>query len=178
MITGHVFIATSLDGYIARKDGQIDWLGCIDTSNEDHGYDQFISQIDAIVMGSGTFETLSHITPWVYNLPVVVLSSTLTNQAVPEHLVGKVRFSDQSPENVMKMLELEGCQHVYIDGGQVVQSFLKRGMISDLIITKLPILLGSGRPLFGDLNHDILLNHLHTRSFPSGFVQSKYEVLK
>lgn len=108
----------------------------------------------------------------------MVLSSTLVNQPIPEHLEGKVRFSNQTPEQVMALLEAEGCQRVYIDGGQVVQSFLAKNMISDLIITQVPILLGAGRPLFGRLPRDVAVKHLQTHCFPSGFVQSHYEIVK
>lgn len=176
MISGHVFIATSLDGYIARKNGDIDWLQFFDSTNEDHGYHDFISNIDAIVMGRGTYETLSHMNPWPYTLPVIVLSSTLAKSTIPEHLVGKVRFMSQKPEEVMASLEQEGYQHIYIDGGQVVQSFINCGMVNDLIITRLPILLGHGRSLFGSTQQDIRLKHIRTLSFPSGFVQSHYEI--
>lgn len=178
MITGHVFIATSLDGYIARNNGDIAWLLQQDLPEENHGYENFICNIDAIIMGRGTFETVCDFTPWPYEQPIVVLSSTLAAQPVPEHLIGKVRFSNQTPEQVMLMLETEGCKRVYIDGGQVVQSFLKQGLIHDLIITKIPILLGEGRPLFGPIPHDIFLSHLNTQSFPSGFIQSHYEIVK
>lgn len=178
MITGHVFIATSLDGYIARKNGDIAWLLQQDLPEENHGYENFISNIDAIIMGRGTFETICDFTPWPYEQPIVVLSSTLAMQTIPEHLAGKVRFSNQTPEQVMAMLEAEGCKRVYIDGGQVVQSFLKLNLIDDFIITKIPILLGSGRPLFGSLAHDVFLQHLNTESYPSGFVQSHYRVIK
>lgn len=178
MISGHVFIATSLDGYIARKNGDIEWLLQQDFPDENHGYENFINNIDAIIMGRGTFETVCGFMPWPYKQPIVVLSSTLTQQPVPEHLVGKVRFSSQTPEQVMQILESEGCKRVYIDGGQVIQSFLKQGLIHDLIITKIPVLLGEGRPLFGPLPQDILLKHLNTQSFPSGLIQSHYEIVK
>ncbi|WP_369311868.1 dihydrofolate reductase family protein [Providencia rettgeri] len=178
MITGHVFIATSLDGYIARKNGDIEWLLQLDLPDENHGYDSFINNIDVIIMGRGTFETVCDFTPWPYQRPVVVLSSTLAAHTVPEHLVGKVRFSNHEPEKVMAMLAAQGYKRVYIDGGQVIQSFLKRGLIHDLIITQIPILLGEGRPLFGPVPQDISLKHLNTKSFQSGFIQSHYEIIK
>ncbi len=176
MISGHAFIATSLDGYIARKNGDIDWLQSFDSTNEDHGYHDFMSHIDAIVMGRGTYETLSHMTPWPYELPVIVLSSSLASLPIPEHLIGKVRFLNHLPEEAMALLEKEGHQHIYIDGGQVVQSFINSGLINKLIITRLPILLGNGRSLFGPIQQDIRLKHIQTITFPSGFVQSHYEI--
>ncbi|HEY8575232.1 MAG TPA: dihydrofolate reductase family protein [Devosia sp.] len=176
LITGHVFIATSLDGFIARENGEIDWLLQHDQAGEDHGYDEFIKDIDTIVMGRGTFEAVQGMGEWFYNRPVVVLSSSLSLQAVPEHLAGKVRFSDKSPSEVMAMLEEEGIKRVYVDGGKVIQSFLSLNMIKDMVITRIPILLGAGRPLFGGIQRDIPLGHISTRSFPSGLVQSSYRV--
>lgn len=176
-MTGHVFIATSLDGYIAREDGDIAWLLERDDPNEDHGYDDFIQDIDVIVMGRGTYESVRDITPWFYNRPVVVLSSSLSAQDIPEHLADKVRISNLSPQQTMKMLEQEGHRKVYIDGGRVIQSFLALGLVQELVITRVPLLLGSGRPLFGKLSADIALQHKSTRAFPSGLIQSSYEVL-
>lgn len=176
MIGGHVFIATSLDGFIARDDGAIEWLLERDDPAENHGYDDFIEKIDAIVMGRGTFESIRDVKPWLYTRPVLVLSSTLADQPVPEELEAKVRFSGQSPKQAMALLEAEGCRHVYVDGGLVIQSFLQLGLIDDMTITQVPILLGSGRPLFGPTASDICLIHEETRSFPSGLVQSRYRL--
>ena len=177
MITGHVFIATSLDGFIARDDGAIDWLLERDQPGEDHGYDDFIKDIDAIVMGRGTFEAVRNMGDWFYNRPVLVLSARLARRAVPDALTGKVRFTDKRPQEAMAALEAEGCRRVYVDGGRVIQSFLALGLIRDMVITRVPVLLGSGRPLFGGVQRDIPLAHAGTRSFPSGLVQSRYEVM-
>jgi len=177
MITGHVFIATSLDGFIAREDGDIEWLLQQDQAGEDHGYDDFIRDIDAIVMGRGTFEAVRDMDEWFYNRPVLVLSSVLSQQEVPAKLTGKVRFTDKSPQEAMAMLEDEGSRRVYVDGGKIIQSFITLGMISDMVITHVPILLGTGRPLFGSVQHDVFLTHKYTRSFPSGLVQSSYNVV-
>lgn len=176
MITGHVFIATSLDGFIARENGEIDWLLKHDQAGEDHGYDEFIKDVDAIVMGRGTFESVQAMGEWFYTRPVVVLSSSLSPQQLPRKLAGKVRFSDKSPSEVMAMLEGEGCARVYVDGGKIIQSFLALNMIRDMVITRIPILLGTGRPLFCGIQRDVSLSHIATRSFPSGLVQSSYRV--
>lgn len=174
MITGHVFIATS--GFIARENGELDWLLQRDQADEDHGYDDFIKEIDVIVMGRGTFEAVRAMGDWPYNRAVLVLSSQLSQQEVPANLAGKVRFSGKSVQEAMAMLEAEGCRRAYVDGGRVIQSFLKHNMINDMVITRLPVLLGAGRPLFGGLGHDVSLAHTSTRSFPSGLVQSSYTV--
>lgn len=177
VITGHVFIATSLDGFIAREDGDISWLIERDDPSEDHGYDDFIQDIDVIVMGRATYESVCHITPWFYNRPVVVLSSSLSDNDIPESLQGKVRVFNHSPQQTMQILAEQGYRKVYIDGGRVIQSFLALGLITNLVITRVPVLLGSGRPLFGQLPKDITLKHHGTRSFPSGLIQSSYTVL-
>lgn len=177
MITGHVFIATSLDGFIARENGEIGWLLERDRPDEDHGYDDFIKDIDAIVMGRGTFEAVRGMGDWFYNRPVLVLSARLAQQEVPAELAGKVRFTSKSPQEAMALLEAEDRRRVYVDGGRVIQSFLALGMISDMVITRVPVLLGTGRPLFGGVQRDISLVHTGTRSFPSGLVQSSYAVI-
>ncbi|MCE8418192.1 dihydrofolate reductase family protein [Rhodovulum sulfidophilum] len=176
MITGHVFIATSLDGFIARADGDIAWLLECDEPDEDHGYDTFIASIDAILMGRGTYEKIRDIRPWPYTRPVVVLSATMTGDDLPEELGSKVRVTDLSPTEAMRMLQSEGHRRVYVDGGRVIQSFLRAGLIADMVITTVPVLLGEGRRLFGSLAGDIRLQHEKTKSFPSGLVQSRYRI--
>jgi dihydrofolate reductase len=174
----HVFIAQSLDGFIARPDGDIDWLLARDTSREDHGYTQFMARIDAIVMGRGTYEKVVEFDPWPYERPVVVLSGSLAEDSVPERLVGKVRILDRSPQEALAGLHAEGCRRLYVDGGKLIQSFLRRGLIDDLVVTVVPVLLGAGRPLFGAVDSDVSLAHESTVSFPSGLVQSRYRVLR
>jgi dihydrofolate reductase len=176
MISGHVFIATSLDGFIARNNGDIDWLLQRDDSCEDHGYEAFIENIDVILMGRGTYEAIRDVRPWLYTRPVLVLSGSHKDQQVPAELTGNVRFSDRSPEQAMAMLEADGCRRVYVDGGLVIQSFLRAGLISDMVITRVPVLLGTGRSLFGGIPADIPLVHEHTRAFASGLVQSRYRI--
>ena len=176
MTTAHVFIATSLDGFIARHDGDLDWLFQRDDSTEDHGYAAFIADKDAIVMGRGTYEKALTFDAWPYDLPVVVLSKQLADAPVPQDLMGKVRFTDAAPEEVIAALAAQNLRRVYVDGGQVVRSFLRAGLIADLVITTIPVLIGSGRPLFGELCQDIDLKLVSSRSFPSGLVQSHYRV--
>lgn len=174
----HVFIATSLDGFIARPDGAIDWLLSRGASGEDHGYERFMAGIDAIVMGRGTYEKVLELGPWPYERPVLVLSATLAGVAVPEPLPRDVRVVDLSPEDALARLGAEGCRRVYVDGGKLIQSFLRRGLIDDLVLTRVPVLLGSGRPLFGALDADVSLAHEGTVSFGSGLVQTHYRVVR
>ncbi|MFK3711489.1 dihydrofolate reductase family protein [Leclercia adecarboxylata] len=176
MVTTHVFIAVSLDGYIARQDGDIGWLLQRDDPTEDHGYAAFIADKEWIVMGRGSYEKVLTFDEWPYDRPVLVLSRQLVDTPVPEALKGKVRFSRLSPKDVLNDLAAQSVQRVYIDGGQVIQSFLREGLVADIVISTVPVLLGSGKALFGALPQDIDLTLLSSRSFPSGLVQSHYRV--
>lgn len=178
MISGHVFIATSLDGFIARTNGDIDWLISRHDPAEDHGYNDFIKDIDGIIMGRGSFEKALSFDPWPYTLPVVVLSKTLSGNDIPEALRDKVRISTLSPQEIMLQLEKNGWKRAYIDGGQVIQSFLREKLIVDMVITLIPVLIGEGIRLFGTLPTDVSLTHTRTRSFTSGLVQSEYKVVR
>ncbi|WP_368544287.1 dihydrofolate reductase family protein [Enterobacter soli] len=176
MVTTHVFIAVSLDGYIARQDGDIDWLLQRDDPTEDHGYAAFIADKEWIVMGRGTFEKALTFDAWPYDRPVLVLSRQLNAGSLPEKLNGKVQFSCRAPGEVLADLAEQNVHRVYLDGGQVIQSFLREGLVADIVITTVPVLLGAGKPLFGSLTQDIDLTLLSSRSFPSGLVQSHYRV--
>ena len=165
-----VFIATSLDGFIARLDGALDWLP---VEPEPHGYDEFIATVDAIVIGRKTFETVLSFGGWAYGKkPVVVLSSTMSELKVPTGAVCDLMAG--TPHEIIARLTERGMKHLYIDGGITIQRFLEAGLIQRMTITRIPILLGSGIPLFGPLSHDIKFEHVATRSFPSGIVQSEY----
>lgn len=167
-----VFIATSLDGFIAREDGGLDWLPGDEC--EPHGYEEFFSSVDAVVIGRGTFETVLGFGSWPYgNKPVFVLSSRRTVK-LPPGAVGEVLAGD--PREICARLEERGFRHLYVDGGVTIQGFLRAGLIQRMTITRIPVLLGKGIPLFGDLPGDVRLRHAWTRSFPSGMVQSEYAV--
>ena len=176
MVSTHVFIAVSLDGYIARQDGDIGWLLQRDDPTEDHGYAAFITDKDWIVMGRGSYEKILTFDEWPYERPVLVLSRQLADTPVPVALKGKVQFSNRAPKEVIDDLAAQNAHRVYIDGGQLIQSFLREGLVADIVITTIPVLLGSGKPLFGSLPHDIDLTLLSSRSFPSGLVQSYYRL--
>lgn len=166
-----VFIATSLDGFIARRDGGLDWLPHDDV--EPHGYEEFIATVDAIVIGRKTFETVLTFGTWPYGItPVIVLSSTPSTLKAPEGAV--CDFMTGSPSEVVERLSARGLTQLYVDGGITIQRFLDAGLIQRVIVTRIPVLLGDGIPLFGPLQHDIRLKHVGTRSFPSGMVQSEY----
>ncbi len=176
MVTGHVFIATSLDGFISTADGGIEWLIRRDDPNEDHGYNDFIKDIDGLIMGRGTYEKAISFESWQYTIPVLVMSRTLKSKDIPISLKDKIQIVDYSPIDLMRSLDAKGWRKVYVDGGQVIQSFLRDNLIADMVITTAPVLLGAGRSLFGALSSETSLTHIKTTTFPSGLVQSKYRV--
>jgi dihydrofolate reductase len=175
-----VYIATSIDGFIAREDGGIDWLPGeeeADVEGEDYGYEEFIRSVDAIVMGRNPYELTSSFGSWPYGeKPVVVLSSRRVE--IPDAIAGTVESMSASPGEVVRRLAERGFGHLYVDGGNTIQRFLGEGLIQRLIITRIPVLLGTGIPLFGPLPHDVRLRHVGTRQFENGLVQSEYEVLE
>lgn len=175
---GAVFIATSLDGYIARTDGRIDWLEAANATvpaGEDCGYRAFMDTVDGLVMGRRTFEQVLGFDPWPFaGRPVVVLSRR--GVAIPEALRGAVSSSSEAPPALVERLSAQGARRLYIDGGLTIQSFLRAGLIDELTVTTIPVLLGSGRPLFGPLDGDLALERLSTKAYDFGFVQSRYRL--
>ncbi|MBJ3784808.1 dihydrofolate reductase family protein [Devosia sediminis] len=176
MTTGHVFIGTSLDGFIARKNDDIAWLADYPTLGEDHGFNAHMARVDGVVMGRGTYEVIKHMRPWYYSKPVVVLSTSLTQADIPEEIADKVEVMKATPEEAMRTLGERGWKAAYVDGGSVIQSFLRAGLIEDLVISRIPVLIGEGISLFGPLDADLMLEHVDTKAFPSGLVQSLYRV--
>lgn len=167
-----VFVGTSLDGFMARVDGQLDFLP--PDGGEAHGYDEFMATVDAMVIGRKTYETVLSFDAWPYGeKPVVVLSTKplapAPRGAVVEHLMG-------APADIVAQLAARGIQHIYVDGGITIQRFLQAGLIQRLIITRVPVLIGAGTPLFGALERDIALRHVATRQYTSGLVQSEYVI--
>jgi dihydrofolate reductase len=172
-MSASVFIATSLDGYIARPDGGLDWLPGDEV--EPHGYEEFIASVDALVMGRNTYETVLGFGVWPYGkTPVIVLSSTMTDPKAPEGAVCEAMSG--APEEIVARLGERGLHNLYVDGGVTIQRFLEAGLIGRLIVTRIPVLLGSGIPLFGPLSRDLKLEHVSTRAFASGLVQSEYRI--
>ena len=168
-----VFIGASVDGFIARANGGLDWLP---DDPEAHGYEEFIASTDVIVFGRKTFETVLGFGSWPYgDKRVVVLSSNPVDfSQVPGAVVEQM---GGEPADVVAQLEATGAQHAYVDGGITIQRFLRAGLIQRMIITRIPVLIGDGIPLFGSLPHDVRLRHIVTRDYPSGLVQTEYEVV-
>lgn len=173
-----VFVATSLDGFISREDGSIDWLLKINElmpKGEDCGYLAFMATIDMIVMGRHSFEKVLTFNPWPYdNTPVIVLSTE--DLTIPSHLTTTVTHSSEPIDKLLHRLEKNNVKRIYIDGGITVQRFLEKKQIHDITITVIPILLGSGRSLFGPLPEDLKLNLVNTRQYDCGLIQLKYDV--
>ncbi len=172
-----VFIATSLDGFIARKNGDLDWLPGSDSvaGGEDYGFNEFFASIDTLVLGRKTYELALTFKEWPYRgKKVIVLSSGFPKE--PKRLNEGVKGTSSSPTELIQRLASSGSVHVYVDGGKTIQGFLQAGLIQDMTITRIPVIIGEGVPLFGPLAHDIRLQHVSTRVYENGFVQSKYAV--
>ena len=169
-----VFVATSLDGFIARKDGNLDWLvKAGEQSGEDYGF----QAVDVLVMGRHSYEKVLTFDAWLYGeKPVVVLSSRTVE--VPAALRKTVSSSSETPGELVERLSAQGASHLYVDGGITIQRFLDSDLIDEIIITRIPVLLGEGIPLFGRLAKDISLVHRSTRVFDNGYVQSTYGVAR
>ena len=168
-----VYIAASVDGFIARSNGDLDWLPKnAQGETEDYGYKKFMNSIDCLVMGHNTYEKVRTFGDWPYQKPVIVLSSKKLD--VPEDLQDKVRWKCGNPVDIVQELDREGMCELYIDGGTTIQQFIRSGLVSRMIISTVPILLGNGIPLFGSIPADITLCHVITKSFPNGIVQTEY----
>ena len=169
-----VFIGTSVDGFIARRNGSYDFLP--EGGGEPHGYNEFMASVDTLVIGRKTFEAVLALPAWPYGgKNVVVLSSKLVDFSgvrgnTIQHMAG-------SPAVIVATLAAKGARHVYVDGGITIQRFLRDGLVQRLIITRVPVLIGEGIPLFGSLSRDLRLRHVGTEQYKSGLVKSEYHVI-
>ena len=174
-----VFIASSLDGFIARSDGSLDWLtdNGIDQDG-DYGFADFLASVDGLIMGRVTFETVLafDLAEWPYgDRPMWILSSDPNRVAVPRHLGSLVTVTDQRPAELVRTIGDSGLTHIYVDGGRTIQSFLNADLIDTLTITTLPVLIGSGAPLFGELTSDRWWRHTATSAGSDGYVTTTYQ---
>src|SRR6266566_9314690 len=173
-MTASVFIGASVDGFIARTNDDIDFLP--PGGGEPHGYNEFLAGVDAIVIGRKTFEKVLTLGPWPYgDKRVVVLSSRPLDLSTA--VGGVVEQMAGPPAEIVSRLAASGAHNLYVDGGITIQEFLRAGLIQRLIITRVPVLIGEGIPLFGALAHDVRLQHVATRHYPSGLVQSEYHII-
>ena len=168
-----VFVGTSVDGFIARRSGDFDFLP--EGGGEPHGYNEFMASVDVLVIGRNTYEKVLSFEQWPYgDKRVVVLSS----RAIPPNIRGAViEQMSGSPAEIRDRLAASGAAHAYIDGGITVQRFIGARLVQRLVITRVPVLIGEGIPLFGALPHDVQLRHIQTKSYPSGLVKSEYEIV-
>ena len=168
-----VFVGVSVDGFIARRNGALDFLD--EGGGEPHGYDEFIATVDVLVIGRGTFEVVAKFEQWPYGEKrVVVLSSKAIDlSGIPS----TVTHMHGEPAAIVAALDGQGFRHAYVDGGITIQRFLRARLIQKLTITRVPVLIGDGIALFGVLPFDIRLRHIATRSYASGLVQSEYEII-
>ncbi len=172
-----VFVATSLDGFIARPDGNIDWLEPAAGGPEDgdFGYQVFLDSVDALIMGRKTFEKVLSFPEWPYGKKqIIVLSGSLRD--IPAAVPDTVRLLNLAPQQIIDQLAREGLSSFYVDGGVTIQRFLAAGLIDEMTITVIPVLLGTGIPLFGPLEADVPLKLLSSESYSCGFVQSRYSI--
>jgi dihydrofolate reductase len=171
-----VYIGTSLDGFIARKDGDFGWLSQFANDEAIRTYEEFINTIDAIVIGKGTFEKVLTFPSWPYTKKVFVLSNSI--KKVPDAAKGEVTILSMRPKDLLIYLSEIGVVNIYIDGGIVIQDFLKEDLIDELIIARVPILIGSGIPLFGYLEIDLQFIHINTQIQSNGLIRSYYERIR
>jgi dihydrofolate reductase len=168
-----VYIGTSLDGFIAKKDGDIEWLTQFASDEAINAYQELVSRIDVIIIGRGTFEKVLTFPSWPYDKDVFVLSNSI--KELPGVAKGKATVLAMAPEALLKHLSGKGFTSAYVDGGKVIQDFLKADLVDDLIISKAPVLIGDGIPLFGHLDKDLSFQHVRTAVQSNGLTRSYYK---
>jgi dihydrofolate reductase len=172
-MANYVYIAASLDGYIATTEGGLDWLMEIpNPEGSDYGFAEFMNKIDALVMGRNTFEKVLTFDEWVYDKPVFVLSNSLST--IPDNIAGKAEIINGELNSVIKQLNSRGYKNLYIDGGKTIQGFLDADLIDHLIVTHVSILLGDGIPLFGKLSESMKFKHEKTEVLTKDLVKNYY----
>jgi len=174
-----VYIATSVDGFIAKKDGSVDWLHTAGNPEADMGMTEYMASVDCLIMGRKCMETISNmnLTPeqWPYgDTRIIVLSNTV--KQAPDNIEDRVEMYSGDLQALVSQLESEGHQHAYIDGGTTIQAFINLQLINEMTITRAPLLLGEGIPLFGKTIKDIKLKQAQATAFANDFVQVKYTV--
>ena len=171
-----VYVAASLDGFIARSDGSIDWLdvaGPVEAEQSMSDFLKLLDSVDCLVMGRKTFDTVKGFSPWPYGaLPVIVLSSTLSSP--PEIEGATISIRAGRPSDVLRDLQSDGFERVYVDGGATIHGFLREDLVDRITVATVPVLLGSGRPLFPQMDHELKLRLESSVRFDSGIVKSTY----
>jgi dihydrofolate reductase len=168
-----VFVGTSLDGFIARENGDIEWLTSLGLDMGETGYDEFFASVDALVVGRTTYELVQGFDPWPYaGKRVLVMSRTLSDVHTANTSV------HSSLDEAIATLNAEGAERIYADGGQVIQAFLRAGLVTEITISRAPVIIGTGIPLFGPVGADVPLKLKRQRELGAGFVQTVYEVVR
>lgn len=167
-----VYIATSIDGYIARKNGDLKWLDCVNGPPEDYGFHPFMASLDAIVLGRNTYETCSAFDEWPYKKRTIVLSNTLQTVRREAEL-----FQGELPDLCAK-LHADGVKKVWVDGGITISKFLEERLVDEITLSIIPVLLGTGIPLFSPVLNEHTCKLISSQSYPSGLTQLRYEVIK
>jgi dihydrofolate reductase len=167
-----VFIATSLDGFIARPDGSIDWLSIVERAGQDYGYGDFFASVDTLLVGRKTYETALGFPSWPWSGKRVIVLTRGARQPVQDE-----ELWSGEPTSIARRLEERGAKHVYVDGGDVIRQFLAARVVHDVTVSTVPILIGRGVRLFGDLAEDVRLELVESRAFDSGLVRSRYRVV-
>jgi dihydrofolate reductase len=169
----HVYIASSLDGFIARAGGELDWLQELpDEGQNDYGFSAFMARMDAVLMGRNTFETARHFSPWPYTKPVFVLSGSAREMSAA--FSGRAEFIRGDPQRVLEMLEALGMENLYIDGGRTIQGFLEKDLIDEMTITTVSRLLGGGIPLFAGAGRDLAFKLVDSERLNEHMVKNHY----
>lgn len=168
-----VFCGVSVDGFLARPDHALDFLEA--GGSEPHGFEEFFGSVDVLVIGRKTFEVVLTFGDWPYGKKSVVVLSSRPLDFSSIH-GGTVEQMSGDPADIAIRLGNRGFQHAYVDGGVTIQRFLAAGLIDRMIVTRVPVLIGEGIPLFGPVPRDIELRHVATRSYPGGLVQSEYQL--
>ena len=170
-----IYIATSLDGFIAREDGSIDWLMELpNPEKSDYGFSVFLARMDGMIMGRKSFEAVLEFKEWPYSIPVPVFVLSNSLKELPGNLPVKVEIVSGELKKIIQSLKDRGFNNLYIDGGKTIQSFLKEDLIDEMIITRIPILLGSGIPLFGKNSLELEFEHVETKVYNNILVRSRY----
>jgi len=176
-MTNSVYVATSLDNFIATRGGGLEWLNEVPNPGQsDYGFAEFMSRIDAVVMGRNTFETVIAFDSWPYPVPVFVLSASL--KTLPGNVAGKAEIIHGDPRDLVKQLNERGYRNLYIDGGRTIQRFLQEDLIDEMIITRVPVLLGEGIPLFGNLENSLNFRLEKTEQLNDALVKSSYSRIR
>ena len=169
-----VFIGTSLDGYIADRNGGLNWLTAIPNPEQsDMGYTEFMAQVDALVMGRKTFETVCGFEgDWPYAKPIFIVSRTL--DTIAEEYRDKAELVKGSLVQILEKIHNKGYHRLYIDGGVTIQNFLKEDLIDEITITTIPIVLGGGSALFSVLPKELEFTLVASKVFLDQLVQNHY----